>query len=419
MTEKFSILFHFVRTRWFLRFHSRAELLEWQDKKVKRFLGQIDAVGNIPIMGKDEMRRRFTELNRFGISLEEAERAALQAERERDFSLTLPGGVTVGLSSGTSGKRGVFLVTKEDRSRWAGIILARALPDRALRQVVSPWRPKLKIALFLRADSNLYQTVKGRRIDFHYFDLLDPFDSLMTRLADFQPDILIGPATVLAEIARSGVEIRPSQILSAAEVLDERDEALIAERLGVRPSQIYQATEGFIGVTCSEGRMHLNEEHLRVEEDWIDPAGGRFHPVITDFSRSGQHFVRFRLDDILVADERPCPCGRASRVIAKIEGRADEVLHFGMTVFPDAIRQALYAMEHPPENFRIEQHGGKLHLFLKHSTPELENSVQQALTPLFSKPESFVPEFVFNPWSDQPVVEKQRRIRCVTPLSYS
>jgi hypothetical protein len=51
--------------------------------------------------------------------------------------------LTVGLSSGTSGNRGVFLVSRAERLRWAGILLGRALPGHLLKRLLSPWTPPL------------------------------------------------------------------------------------------------------------------------------------------------------------------------------------------------------------------------------------------------------------------------------------
>ena len=101
-----------------------------------------------PIVDKEFMMEHFQEINTVGIGREEAEEFAVRAERERNFLPKLRG-VTVGLSSGTSGKRGIFLVSDEERVRWAGYILAKFLPVRI-------WE-KCSIGFFMRADSNLYQ----------------------------------------------------------------------------------------------------------------------------------------------------------------------------------------------------------------------------------------------------------------------
>ncbi len=63
----------------------------------------------------------------------EASAAAEKAETSRDFTPTVRG-VTVGLSTGTSGARGVFMVSPAERQRWAGTMLAKLLEG-------VPWRP--------------------------------------------------------------------------------------------------------------------------------------------------------------------------------------------------------------------------------------------------------------------------------------
>lgn len=88
--------------------------------------------------------------------------------------------------------------------------------------------------------------------------------------------------------------------------------------------EVYQATEGFLAASCSHGTLHLNEEFLYIEPQWIDEH--RFTPLITDFTRSTQPIVRYRLDDVLVRKATPCPCGQATMAIERIEGRCDDQL---------------------------------------------------------------------------------------------
>lgn len=426
MGDRLCILWHFVVARWLRRFRTRKQLLEWQRRKLDAFLrnavrsyphyrGHKPCLEDLPLMDKQGYRANFGELNPWGISLEEAEAVALRAEQERDFSPELRSGITVGLSSGTSGKRGVFLVSRDDRLRWAGIILAKTLSSASLSHLISPWRPALKIAMFLRADSNLYRTIASRRVDFRYFDLLRNLGSLTDELQEYQPDILIAPATVLAELARKeALLIRPRQVVSVAEVLESPDAALIEAKFGVRPENLYQATEGYLASTCREGRLHLNEEYIVIERDWLDRATSRFHPVITDFTRRSQAFIRYRLDDVLVADDEGCCCGRASSTILRIEGRSDEVLWFGGAVFPDVLRQVLYALPVALDLYRLEQDGNALHVMIRNSSPEIESEVAAGLIRFFSQRDCQPAEIRFVPWTDQPAGEKQRRIRQVT-----
>jgi len=435
VTERLIILRHFIRTRWGPRPRSRSRLQAFQQKRIARFLRNVvrqspfykgiePELDHFPVMTKPGFLRNFTALNRHGITLEEATLTALRAENERDFRPLLRGGVTVGLSSGTSGSRQAFLVSRDDRCRWAGQMLALMLSRASLLQIITPFRRPLRIALFLRATSNLYTTLASARIRFDYYDLTRPLDELLAGLAGRCPDVLVAPATVLAELARREIAapcgIRPSQVISVAEVLDARDRELIESAFGVRVAEIYQAAEGFLGHTCEAGRMHLNEESLHIEPRWIDGSHDRFYPVITDFSRNTQWFVRHHLDDILRVDTAPCPCGRASLTLRTIEGRADEVLRARNAqgklepVFPDPLRQALYAMRCPPGLYRIAQHGGRWDICLQPDDDRMQQAVRSALENLLGRLGLTPPEFRFLPWTDQAPGEKQKRIRCIT-----
>ncbi len=433
--ERLIILGHFIRMRWAQRFRSRTRLHAFQQKRIARFLRGVvrqspfykdlgPGLDRFPVMTKPAFLENFTALNCHGITLNEATNAALRAERERDFRPVLRGGVTVGLSSGKSGSRQAFLVSRDDRCRWAGQMLALMLSRDSLLRVINPLRRPLRIAFFLRATSNLYTTLASARIRFDYYDLTRPLDELLAGLAGRCPDVLVAPATVLAELARrertSPQGLRPSQVISVAEVLDERDRELVATAFGVRVAEIYQAAEGFLGYTCAAGRMHLNEESLHIEPHWLDGSHDRFHPVITDFSRGTQWFVRHLLDDILRVDPDPCPCGRASLTLRGIEGRADEVLWARgsqgalLPVFPDPLRQALYAMSDPPDLYRIEQHADRWDICLRPDNASTQLAVRGALEHLLSRLALTPPEFRFLPWTDQAPGEKQKRIRCIT-----
>lgn len=418
MSERLQVLWHFVRTRWLPGPGTRA-----RERKRRRFLERVRREcpfyrdrEEFPVLTKSEFLARFAELNRHGFSLDEATEAALRAERERDFRPELPGGVTVGLSSGTSGTRHVFLVGRPERCRWAGEIFARTLEPASLRRVLNPFARPLRLAFFLRASSNLYTTLASRRVRFDYYDLTRPFHELIAGLAAAPPDVLVAPATVLAEIAKAAPPVRPRQVISVAEVLDRRDRALVEEWASVRVAEVYQATEGFLGSSCRAGRIHLNEETLHIERLWIDEARERFHPVITDLSRTTQWFVRHRLDDLLVLDPAPCPCGRRTTTLRAIEGRAEEVLWLPgrggalAPVFPDLVRQAVYSLDEPPDRYRIEQHGMRWEVRTQGGR---EDEVAAALLAIAERNGLAAPGIVFLPWIDQASAEKQKRIRCL------
>ena len=293
-------------------------------------------LAGIPQIDKREWMARFDSINTAGITLARALDHAAQAEQNRNFAARLDG-LTVGLSTGTSGRRGVFLVSDRERYRWAGVMLAALLRGNLLA--------RRRVAFFLRANSPLYETAGIGPVSFRHFDLLRPWRDLVREVADWQPDVLIAPAGVLALLAREA-RIRPRQIVSVAEVLDRDDRAAIGEAFGVGVEEVYQATEGVIALPCAAGRLHLNEAFMIVETHWLDRASRRFSPVVTDLTRSTQPVIRYRLDDIVTLAEMPCDCGMTGRTIERIEGRCDDICHLhgsgGETVpvFPDFLVRA-------------------------------------------------------------------------------
>jgi putative adenylate-forming enzyme len=350
------------------RWPSPEALAAWQERQVRRHLAWVVerspfhrarfagalAGGDwrtVPPVGKAETMAHFGRANTAGVRLDDALAVALRAERDRDFAPLLPGGIAVGLSSGTSGGRGVFLASPEERDRWAGAVLARVLPE-GRSGFTRGLARRHRVAFFLRASSALYARVGSRRIVFDYHDLLDPFDAHVARLAARPPTILVAPPSVLrllaGEIDAGRLRIAPERVVSVAEVLDDVDRAVIERAFGQRLHEVYQATEGFLGATCRLGTLHLNESHLVVQKAWIDRAARRFTPVVTDFSRRTQPILRHALDDVLVERAEPCPCGSAFTAIERVEGRRDDafvLLRQGggeqITVFADFIRRAV------------------------------------------------------------------------------
>lgn len=355
--NKLALLASYWRTkRLQRRFRTREELASWQEERVKAFLRMVkerspfyrsqSAALSVedwqrwPVMDKTVFMDEFDRLNTLGISRDEAYELAVKAELTRDFSPKI-GAVTVGLSSGTSGNRGVFLVSDRERSAWAGAIMAKVLPE--------PIYKKQRIAFFLRANSNLYETVQSRRMQFHYLDLLDPMERHITRLQELQPTVLAAPPSMLRMIAEAiyegGLRIKPKKVISIAEVLEPLDERFIREAFRTTIHQVYQCTEGFLASSCPHGTLHINEDLLVIQPEFIDAERRRFLPVITDFSRTSQPIIRYRLNDILTYREEPCPCGSVFRAIDTIEGRMDDLFYGLPNLEPGKVTEAGAGME--------------------------------------------------------------------------
>lgn len=435
MIARLSILRHYLAARRdFTKWKTREALESWQDARIGAILRTIlprstyyrdHFAGhsladwrNLPISQKSDLMAAFDDWNTVGISLAEAGEEAERAERSRDFSPMIKD-IAVGMSSGTTGSRGVFLVSPQERRRWAGTVLARTLRG-TLRQ-------RHRAALFLRADSRLYETVGSRRFSFSFFDLLAPFEEHRPRLEALRPTMLAAPPTALVKLAMmptaSGLLQSPGILLSVADVLDEADRETIERGFGCRVGQLYQATEGFLAATCPEGNLHWNEDALVVQPEWIDPAKTRYHPIVTDFRRTTQPILRYRLDDVIVAPENPsaCPCGSVFGTLAKIEGRQDDVFYLPCLsgdrlemIFPDFVRRALILALPPGVEYTVVQHtldSWTVELSDLGETARVSREITQLCRELRVRP----PALIFASWTAPPASEKRRRVRRAMP----
>jgi putative adenylate-forming enzyme len=426
----------FARTRWGWRWRDRAALLAWQARQLQRLLRDrlprapfygraASRLVDLPVVDKETLLAHFDGFNTRGIRQADAMATALAAEHTRNFRPEL-GDITVGLSSGTSGRRGLFLVSRHERVMWAAMMLARTLSGESLARIASPWRAPLSVAFFLRANSNLYSTLRSQRIAFAFHDLLRPIEMHLAELTASPPHVLVAPATVLRRLAEvhlaGGLPIRPRQIISVAETLEAEDAFVIERAFGRRVQQIYQATEGFLGYTCPAGRLHLNEEGVHIEPEWLDVARTRFHPIVTDFTRQTQLVVRYRLDDVLRLAGGPCPCGRVSLSLSGIDGRRDAVLLLPArrdgaprAIFPDLVRRAMTIGGEHVRDYRIVQTEDGLLVRLAESERSATAAVRDELLTLLAQQDVIAPPITFAPWQDDAPGDKCCRIRRLTP----
>jgi putative adenylate-forming enzyme len=434
-----AFLITFVRHRWGYRFKDRRALLDYQQRRIARLLKRRSIHApfyrahrdtpftELPIVGKEDVLSSFAHFNVCGISLASARAHAFRAERNRDFGPTLAGNISVGSSSGTSGQPSIFLVSQRERMLWAGAMLGRMLSPVSLRRLINPFSRPLRIAFFLRANSNLYTSLDSIRVQFVFFDLARSLESHFTRLSSFMPDILVAPASVLRHLAerqKSGiVDVRPGQVISVAERLEEEDAQVIASAWDSAPRQIYQCTEGFLGFTCAKGSIHLNEESVHFEPQWQDAERRRFTAVLTDFQRRTQLFVRYRMDDLLRVHPDPCGCGRVTLRLESIEGRQDEILWLPgvaldalQPIFPDQVRHSIMLGSPTCGDYRLEQHGMLFNLAVRgqdtqsHGLQQIAGALVNLCMALNVRP----PTIRGVDWVTPLGTEKRRRIRCLS-----
>ena len=424
MRERLAVVWYFIRARYLQHFRTRKALRSYQKQRVLRQLAyfkqhspyfealsvhSFEDFRKLPLMNKAFMMEHFNALNCVGIDRDEALSLAIDGEKQREFSEKL-GGISVGLSSGTSGARGLFLVSDRERALWAGTVLAKFLPKCRLFGH--------RIAFFLRADNNLYETIDSKLIRFRYFDLLRDMGENLSELADYRPTLLVAPPSVLLGIARAmergELRINPEKVISVAEVLRAEDAAYLKAQFGLSViHQAYQCTEGFLGYVCECGNYHLNEELVLIEREYLDAH--RFVPIVTDFTRQSQPIVRYRLNDILVEKRGHCPCGNPATLIRYIEGREDDVFYFAgmrqkeVAVFPDFISRCVIYAE-GVQNYKVVQDGSAhVTVFLERESSDTAAQIRREFARLAEKMKFHCPEIAFAPY----VPDFQRKMKRV------
>lgn len=365
----------------------------------------IERLDDFPIINKKIMNENFNKINTVGLDFDACMNLNKRAEQNRDFSNTI-NNISIGSSSGTSGKPSLFAVSKMEQITWAGSILGKTVSLRSSQN----------IALFLRSNNNLYDQLNLGFIKFKFFDLYNNINNEVEILVDYKPTILVAPAQVLKLLAikqsKGEINISPKKIYSAAEVLDQQTKTFIEDVFKIKVGQIYQATEGFLGITCEHGQLHLNEETIIVEKKYIDE--NRFIPIVTDLRRTTHPVVRYELDDILRTSHESCRCGRESIIIEQIEGRVGDTLSFTnskkevVSIFSDPILKIVTSIISYDIEFNIEQiDNNTINLYI--SNKEISESIINAMNQFFATHDVFdikwvVVDFVFN------IKNKRRKI---------
>lgn len=431
MKFKLLILFYYFKFRWQRKsLFSKNGLAKSRQKLIKKWRQNLaqsayyqsfknQSLTNFPIISKKEFMDNFDAINTVGITKKAALDIALQAEKTRNFSPMI-NGITIGLSSGTTGNKGIFLANEKERAMWVAAVLDR---------VIGLELRKRKVAFFLRANSNLYESVGSSLLQFRFFDIKGEMVKNTDDLIQFQPHILVAQPSVLREIAveyaARKITNLPEKVISVAEVLEAEDKRFFEEVFQQKIHQVYQCTEGFLASTCEQGNLHFNEDFLIIEKQYLDENKKRFHPIITDLKRFSQPIIRYELNDIIHEGE-PCKCGRKSMTIDKIEGRSDDVFRFKkddstVVIFPDFIRRAVIIASDEITFYTVIQRSDSaidcyLEMTEKADRKIIENKVKAAFEDLFNDFKLVCPSICF---LDSYGIEKGQKLRRVFVLPSS
>jgi len=298
----------------------------------------------------------FDEINTAGLHKDEL--IDFQIRQEKAGTLKLyQGKFSVGVSSGTSGNKGLTVLGPNERDMYSCLLWARNGIPKSLKS--------RRILFALRTNNPAFMQVQSFGIKIIYVDYTHPVPEIVDIINKQKLNIIAGPPSLLSMIGRSfsAIDHRIETVISYAEVLTEDVQAELEKVFTVPLVQIYQGSEGFIGSTCRNGRLHLNEDVIFVElEDAADTLGKAKNVVVTDLYRTTQPIIRYSLNDILEISQERCDCGSCFRVIERIQGRADDIFYIkgpsGETryLFPDYVQKSVIHASDAVIEYQAIQH---------------------------------------------------------------
>jgi phenylacetate-CoA ligase len=190
-------------------------------------------------------------------------------------------------------------------------------------------------------------------------------------IEDFRPDVITCTPSYALTLAQAFSEraVVPEEIslryaALGAEPWTEEMRGEIDAGLGVRSTNIFGLSEVIgpgVSCECIEERAgsHVNEDHFLpevVDPDTGEPLdeGEEGVLVFTTLTKEALPLVRYWTGDITSLSYDPCVCGRTLVRMARIKGRADDMLIIrGVNVFPTQVEAALLRMTELTPNYRI------------------------------------------------------------------
>lgn len=244
----------------------------------------------------------------------------------------------ISTSTGSSG--GYVSVIVVSPREWAFDLASTA---RARDLAGLPWNPLRRdtTAMIISAQrwlasSKTADSYKSRFAPQLFLDANAPIATLVRELNAYRPKILTGYSSVIGMLADEQIagrlRITPRLVTTGGEVTLSEVRRRTAAAWGREPFDYYGTAEGgTIAAECREGRrMHLFEDTTIVEvvdeDDRPVPAGTwGAKLLVTPLWLRAQPLIRFVITDVVRMSAEPCPCGRATRVLDGIRGRAPRI----------------------------------------------------------------------------------------------
>jgi putative adenylate-forming enzyme len=322
----------------------------------------------LPTINKSVMMANFDRLNTAGLHLDEVMAFAVQKELAQDYLGYFQDRYVIGLSSGTSGNKGIFVTPKDLTERLPGVFLARG----GVRLSDLP----LRILFILRVFSQGFSDINGPLIQLNYRSSMTEPQELIETCNQMRANILMAPPSLLRQLIPHLATLKTPlrRVITYAEVLNPLEKSRFSAAFRAPVVEIYQASEGQIASPCRYGNLHINEDLVYIElldenDRPVEPGQRASRMLVTNLVNHVQPLIRYEMND-LVELGGPCPCGSHFRVISQVIGRNDDVLYLRTLsgtirpVYPDLVSRWIITTDDQIREFIVEQTDAS-HLLLR------------------------------------------------------
>lgn len=301
----------------------------------------VDIAGNfqlreLPIVDKRLMMENFdawvtdSSLRRADIERQ------IEVHPDEQFYL---GKYCIVATSGSSGLRGLFVY---DRPEWQ-MVMAASLRWASMYGTSRLELGYKKIASIkgsgpFHATSRLGQSLEMMMHRLLSLDATMPVSTLVAELNRFQPDLLMGYASLITLLAVEQTEgrlsISPSMVATFSEMLSADRFNRVQAAWNVAPFNHYGSAEQvMIAADCSAhmGLHHFADmsivEIVDSENQPVPPGTPGQKVLLTNLHKFVQPIIRYEMSDILTQSPIPCVCGRSFPLFSSIGGRSEDTLH--------------------------------------------------------------------------------------------
>lgn len=165
---------------------------------------------------------------------------------------------------------------------------------------------------------------------------------------------------------------KPALVVFWGEGMPDADRRFIEDELGILVRGGYAATEALrLGWQCErrEGyHVDLDMVALRVVDAGGHdvPAGQAGELLVSNLTNRATVLLNYRLGDIVTPAAAPCPCGRTLPLLARVDGRSDDLVRHpdGRSVHVWPVLAGVQALPGVAQNQLVQSPGNRFHLRL-------------------------------------------------------